>query len=123
MTKYLSMCQTLIDQVRFRDDSPVGAPDGSPFDAGKLQQVVRANQGPLPPSYRSGYATPLVTALPELVIDLQRRLEADRRDGMSEAEALADVKSIADSLVGAVQDWGVAPYTPALRRFEAVVSN
>src|SRR5438128_960738 len=104
MTKYLSMCQALMDNVRFREDSPVGAPDGSPFDAQKLQNIVKSNQNKLSRLYRSAYATPLFDALPELVVDLQRRLDSDRQNGMSDEDALADVKSVADPLVGAVQD-------------------
>ena len=123
MTNFVSMCQALMDNVNFREDSPVGAPDGSPFDAQKLQNVVKSNQNNLPRLYRSGYATPLLDALPELVVDRQRRLDSNRQGGMSDDEASADVESIADPLVGAVQDWGVAQYAPALRRFEAVVSN
>ena len=123
MSKYLSMCEALKGNVAFHDDSPIGSPDGSPFDAARLRNVVDSNKQKLPLSYRSVYAGALGEALPNLVTELKQRQEQELEQGVPADQALAEVKGFSDSLVGAVSDWGVADYAPALRRFEAVVSN
>ena len=123
MSNYLSMCQALKDNVGFNDPSPIGSPDGSPFDAAKLRSVVNANKDKLSRSYRSDYAKPLADAMPELVVKLKQTLEDRLRRGVPQEQALAEVTSFADTMVGAVSDAGAAQYAPALHRFEAVVSN
>jgi len=120
---YIPMCQAFLSNVRFAADSPVGSPEGSPFDATMMAHIVQAARTLLPAAYRTDYVDPLLTALPEVVTVLQQQLNQEMRNGMPRAEALADVTSIADSLVGAVRDWGEPDYRGPLGRFEAVVSN
>jgi len=56
MTKYLSMCQTFAQKVDFNANSPVGSPDGSPFDAAKLQAVIAGAAPSMTKSYANDYA-------------------------------------------------------------------
>jgi hypothetical protein len=123
MSQYLSMCQAFKNNVKFLDPSPVGPPNGSPYDADKLKEIVRNNSSKLPKSYRESFATSLFNALPQLVITLRQRFEDDQKQGQSAQDAQADVDSIANSLVGAVADWGAPAYSAQIKRFEAVVSN
>jgi len=121
---YVPACQVFLDRVKFDERSPEGPPDGSPYDADKLAAVVSDNAIKLPASYRTAYVAPLLAALPTLTKYLKHRFEEDQSDRrMSAQEALADVKSISDSLVGVVRDWGFTAYRQPLRRFEAVISN
>jgi len=120
---YVAMCKALLDNVRWSDASPVGSPAGSPFDADQLAAAVRAQQAQLPASYRTAYAAPLLAALPDLVAQLRQQVERSLVHGAASADALAEVRSIADTLVGAVRDRGEAAYQAPLTRFQAVVSN
>src|SRR5262249_7500020 len=121
---YVPACQVFLDRVKFDERSPEGPPDGSPYDADKLAAVVSDNAIKLPASYRTAYVAPLLAALPTLTKYLKHRFEEDQSDRkMSAQEALADVKSISDSLVGVVRDWGFTAYRQPLRRFGAVISN
>jgi hypothetical protein len=123
---YVAMCKALLDNVRWFDPSPVGSPAGSPFDADQLAAVVRAQQAQqaqLPASYRTAYAAPLLAALPDLVAQLRQQVDRSLLLGAASTDALAEVRSIADTLVGAVRDRGEAAYQAPLARFQAVVSN
>jgi hypothetical protein len=119
---YVPMVEKLIASVQFSAKSPVDSPAGSPYDAAKLSKVVDANAQLLPSSYRASYATPLSAQMPSVVSKLKEMYQQELpRQG--EEQALADVTSYADTLVGAVGDWGQAVYRSPLQRFEAVVSN
>jgi hypothetical protein len=122
-SNYIPMCKAFLSNVRFAEDSPVGSPAGSPFDATMLARIVQPARTLLPAAYRTGYVDPLLTALPEVVTVLRQQLNQEMQGGMSRSDALADVTSIADTLVGAVRDWGEPEYRGPLGRFEAVVSN
>jgi hypothetical protein len=117
------MCTAFQENVNFSAASPVASPDGSPFDAAKLSAVVKARQGLLPASYRTAYAEPLLATLPDVVVQLKQQFSQSEQQGEPANEALADAKSLADTLVGAVRDWGESLYHQPLARFEAVVSN
>jgi hypothetical protein len=120
---FVQMCKTFQENVKFSAPSPVPSPDGSPFDAAKMSVVVKARQGLLPASYRTAYATPLLATLPDIVGQLKQQLAESEQQGEPADQAMADARSLADSLVGAVRDWGEAAYHQPLTRFEAVVSN
>ncbi len=120
---YVAMCKALLDNVRWFDASPVGSPAGSPFDADQLAAVVRAQQAQLPASYRTAYAAPLLAGLPDLVAQLRQQVDRSLALGAASTDALAEARSIADTLVGAVRDRGEAAYHAPLTRFQAVVSN
>jgi hypothetical protein len=120
---YVPMCQSLRQQVAFTENSPVPSPEGSPFDAIKLIQVVRADASLLPAPYRDEYLSRLVQALPDVAVQLKQQEKNLVRHGWTAADAMAEVKSITDTLVGAVRDWGEPAYHEPLTRFEAVVSN
>jgi hypothetical protein len=120
---YVPMCKALLEHVRFSEVSPVASPDGSPFDAIKLAEIVKTRQGLLPAMYRTAYVAPLIATLPQVVMQLKELFSARRARGMSEGDATAEAKSFADTLVGAVSDWGESVYRHPLARFEAVVSN
>ena len=120
---YRSMCRALVDNVRFTEPSKVGSPEGSPFDAAALAAVVRAHQGRLPASYRTSYVAPLLAALPDVVVQLRQQFDRSTQRGRSSEDAMADARAIADTLVGAVRDWGEDVYRVPLTRLEAVVSN
>jgi hypothetical protein len=123
LANYVPMCKALAENVKFDGVSPVPSPDGSPFDAAKMRAVVQARQGLLPATYRSSYAAPLIQTLPDVVSQLEQIQQQMLAQGASEKDALAEVKSDADTLVGAVRDWGEKLYHAPLTRFEAVVSN
>lgn len=120
---YTGMCAALLEHVAFSEVSPVAAPDGSPFDAERLAAVVRAHQARLPEPYRTSYAAALATALPDVVVQLRQQLERHLAAGVPSDVAMAEARAYADTLVGAVRDWGIADYHAPLTRFEAVVSN
>lgn len=120
-SNYVAMCQALTKNVNFLEPSPVPSPDGSPFDSDKLSALVKARQALLPAPYRAGYVTPLLAALPDVCAQLKAQYDDEKAGG--EAQALADATLTADTLVGAVRDWGEAGYRKPLMRFEAVVSN
>jgi hypothetical protein len=122
-SNYIAMCKALLEHVKFSEKSSVPSPDGSPFDAAKLSAVVRSRQSLLPARYRSAYVTPLITALPDVVAQLEQLVQQLQQEGESEAAAMAEARSIADTLVGAVRDWGEPAYRRPIARFEAVVSN
>lgn len=121
-SNYVPMCQTLIKLVGFSDPSPISSPTGSPYDATKLGKIVDTNAPLLPATYRTAYAEPLSAQLPSLVKQL-KQLYNQLVQSEKPADALAEVKSYADTLVGAVRDWGQGPYRAPLQRVEAVVSN
>jgi hypothetical protein len=120
---YPAMCKALLDNVLFSGVSPVGPPDGSPFDAGQLAAVVKSHQGRLPEPYRTSYAAPLLTALPDVVVQLRQQFDRSTEAGVPSERAMSEARAYADTLVGAVRDWGVDAYHVPLTRFEAVVSN
>jgi hypothetical protein len=120
---YSAMCKALLENVRFSEPSAIGSPEGSPFDAIQLAAVVKGQQGQLPASYRTSYVAPLLAALPDVAVQLRQQFDRSTQLGMSSEDALADVRALADTLVGAVRDWGVEAYRTPLRRFAAVVSN
>src|SRR5262249_44891395 len=64
-----------------------------------------------------------ISALPDVVSQLQQMVQEREQAGGSVAEALAEAKSMSDTLVGAVRDLGEIAYRKPLARFEAVVSN
>ena len=107
-SNYLPMCKSFAKEVDFNAKSPVGSPAGSPDDAGKLAGVVREYRALLPATYRTGYADPLISGL---------------ADAISQLKGSDDARSMVDTLVGAVRDWGEPAYAKPIRRFEAVVSN
>jgi hypothetical protein len=120
---YVAMCEAFQKNVPFRENSPVGSPSGSPFDAAKLAQVIAENAGLLPAIYRSSYVAPLIEALPSVIAQLKQQEAQAVRQGSSQADARADVQSLMDTLVGAVRDPGEPDYHAPLARFEAVISN
>lgn len=120
---YSAMCKALLDNVRFSEPSVIGSPEGSPFDAVQLAAVVKSQQGQLPAVYRTSYVTPLLAALPDVVVQLRQQFDRSTEMGIPSEDAMADARALADTLVGAVRDWGVESYRAPLRRFEAVVSN
>ena len=120
---YVAYCRTLAERIDFRGPSPVGSPDGSPFDVDKLTAIVRANERRLPLVYTDRYSSHLVANMQRLTEQLKEQFEAEIQQGSSREAALADVRTYPDTLVGAVRDWGVAAYAAPLGRFEAVVSN
>jgi hypothetical protein len=120
---YVAMCKALLDNVRWFDISPVASPAGSPFEADQLAAAVRAQQAQLPAPYRTAYAAPLLAALPDLVAQLRQQVDHSLLLGAASNDALAEARSIADTLVGAVRDRGEAAYRAPLARFQAVVSN
>ena len=101
----------------------MGSPDGSPFDAGKLAAVIAAAVPGMPKSYANDYARPLGEKLPELTATLQQELQQAVAQGADEQETRANLASLVDTLVGAVQDWAEPEYAAPLKRFEAVISN
>lgn len=121
-SNYVQMCQAFAKNVSFTEPSPVPSPDGSPFDAGKLQAVVKAQQALLPAPYRGAYVVPLLAALPDITAQLKQQAD-DEATQVGAERALEDARSISDTLVGAVRDWGEPVYRKPLMRFEAVVSN
>jgi hypothetical protein len=121
-SNYVQMCQAFAKNVSFTELSPVPSPDGSPFDAAKLQAVVRARQPLLPASYRSAYVGPLLAALPDITVQLKQQYDEESAQAGAD-RAMEDITSAIDTLVGAVRDWGEPAYRKPLRRFEAVVSN
>ncbi len=123
MTQYTAMCQAFADNVGFNDPSPVGSPQGSPFDARGLANVARAATAAMPPGYASSYAAPLIDALPTLTGKLEAQMNAAIAQGQDPGEARAETQSLIDTLVGAVRDWSAPDYQAPLKRFEAVVSN
>jgi hypothetical protein len=123
MTNYTDMCEALASAVDFNADSPVASPDGSPFDAQSLADLVQASVTALPMAYRTGYAGPLLNALPEVARELKQEYDQAVAQGAKPADALAEVQSTMDTLVGAVRDWTVPEYAAPLHRFEAVISN
>jgi hypothetical protein len=120
---YVAMCQALTKNVNFLEPSPVPSPDGSPFDSDKLSSLIKARQALLPAPYRAGYVAPLLAALPDVVAQLKQEYDDEVKGGADQAQALADATLTADTLVGAVRDWGEPGYRKPLMRFEAVVSN
>jgi hypothetical protein len=74
-------------------------------------------------SYANDYALPLNAKLPELTTSLQQELQRAVAQGADENEVLANIKSLVDTLAGAVQDWVEPAYAQPLKRFEAVISN
>ena len=123
MTKYTDMCQAFASKVDFNGAAPVKSPDGSPFDAKKLQAVIAGATASMAKSYVNDYALPLSAKLPGLTASLQQDLDQAVNQGADKDEVLANIKSTVDTLVGAVQDWAVPGYSKQLKRFEAVISN
>jgi hypothetical protein len=123
MTNYTEMCRMFAEKVDFNAPSPVGSPNGSPFDAGQLQAIVAGAAPSMTKSYANDYARPLAARLPELTASLQQELQNAVMHGADRNEVLADIKPLVDTLVGAVQDWNEPPYAKQLKRFEAVISN
>src|SRR5213078_4364143 len=85
--------------------------------------VVRSHQARLPEPYRTSYAAPLLAALPDVVVQLRQQFERSLAAGASSEAAMSEARAYADTLVGAVRDWGIDAYHAPLTRFEAVVSN
>jgi hypothetical protein len=122
-SEYTAMCRALLENVRFSEPSVVASPEGSPFDAVQLAAVVRSQQAQLPAIYRTSYVAPLLAALPDVVVQLRQQFDRSTQLGTSSEDAMADVRCLADTLVGAVRDWGQDAYREPLHRFQAVVSN
>jgi hypothetical protein len=122
-SNYLAMCNKLSASVNFLAKSPVPSPAGSPFESGKLIDVVQTNAAAMPVDYRTIYAQALVAALPSICAQLESDYNQAVSKGQPRDEAKADAVSTADTLVGAVRDWGNPTYLQPLQRFEAVVSN
>jgi hypothetical protein len=85
--------------------------------------VVKAHQSRLPAPYRTGYVEPLLTALPDVVVQLRQQFDRSTQAGVPSDAAMREARAYADTLVGAVRDWGIDAYHAPLTRFEAVVSN
>jgi hypothetical protein len=110
---YVAMCKALLDNVRWFDASPVGSPAGSPFDTDQLAAAVRTQQAQLPACYRTAYAAPLLAALPDLVAQLRQQVDRSLLLGAASTDALAEVRSIADTLAAGAGKLDALP--PALR--------
>lgn len=123
MSKYTDMCRAFADNIDFKAASPVGSPQGSPFDAGKLLQVVQSSLLSMPRDYARAYGEPLVAALPNLIVEIKHEHDQQVAQGRDPGEALADAKSLVDTIVGACRDWTEPGYVAPLKRFEAVISN
>jgi hypothetical protein len=123
MTAYTDMCQAFAKAVDFNAASPIPSPEGSPFDAAAMAAVVQAGAGALPKAYAISYASPLAANLGALVSQLKAEFDHDIQQGADPDQTLADVKSLTDTLVGAVRDWSAPVYAQPIRRFEAVISN
>ena len=117
------MCRKLSEEVKFLDRSPVNSPAGSPFDSARLIDVVQTHLDMMPVDYRDSYGQALVERLPKVCASLKVEHDQSVAQGMSEKEAMANAKSMTDTLVGAVRDWAEPQYAKPLRRFEAVISN
>jgi hypothetical protein len=123
MTNYQAMCQAFADKVDFNGKSPVKAPKGSPFNAAQLSAVVKSTGPMMPKAYITSFAGPLLQHMPTLTQGLKTDFDNSVQNGTKRADAMADVQSIADTLVGAVSDWSEDAYRGPLQRFEAVISN
>ena len=122
-SNYTAMCRKLSEEVKFLDKSPVGSPAGSPFDSARLIDVVQTHMNSMPVDYRDSYGQALVQRLPGVCASLKAQHDQAVARGTPEAQAMADARLMADTLVGAVRDWSEPQYAQPLRRFEAVISN
>jgi hypothetical protein len=100
MTSYQAMCQAFADKVQFNTKSPVKAPKGSPFSAAQLGAVVKSTAPFMPKAYITSFADPLLQRLPALTQELKAEFDSNVAQGQKQADAKADVQSIADSRSG-----------------------
>src|ERR1043166_5141306 len=122
MTQYTAMCQAFATKIKFKQKSPVGSPQGSPFDAEQLAAVAQAAMPSMPRAYMDTYGLRLIEALPMVTQLLEAQQNDAIQQGQDPDQVMAETQSLIDTLVGAIRDWKEQVYQAPLKRFEAVIS-